>query len=224
VYVGNDLGDNAGFPYSICIEGGHFVRCGDPSYPSVKAARFFATHSLVARFALQRFHQYLPKASPQERAEHLQKQSDVFRNLNAPNAVYKKEWNEALARGYELLKENILKLRKSANAQKAELIVILIATELQIYDWQWNKYPKESASKESDYDRNKVIHLLSDFLTASNVRFVNLLPSFRQAAKTDMNLHPEHWHWSVKANKLAAQEVGKYLIQNQLIHPRQSAS
>ena len=81
VYVGNDLSDNAGFPYSICIDGGHFVRCGDPSYLSVKAARFSARHSLVARFVLQRFHQYLPKASEEERTAHPQNHSDVFRNL-----------------------------------------------------------------------------------------------------------------------------------------------
>ena len=223
VYVGNDLYDNAGFPYSTCIDAGHFVRCGDPSYLSVKATRFLAKHSLVARFILQRFHQYLPKASGQDRTEDRKNQGDVFRNLNRPSVIYKKEWDELLTRGYELLKENIMKLQKSAKIQKAELIIIIIPTELQIYDWQWNKYLKEFLLNESEYDRNKVIHLLSDFLTGSKVRYVNLLPSFKQAAKIGMNLHPEHWHWSVEANKLAAREVEKYLIQNKLVPSRQSS-
>jgi len=183
VYVGNDREDNAGFPYGVCIEEGMFVKCADKSYLSVRIARFLAKHSLFARFLLQQFHKYLPKASIQNIPHDSNNKESLFKNMNKPGLIYKKQWDEYFNRGYELLEENILKLNESTAEQKSKLVVVIIPTEIQIYDWMWNEYMKEYSLDESEYDRYKVINLLSDFLKENKIRYINLLSSFKKLLK-----------------------------------------
>ena len=103
--------------------------------------------------------------------------------MNKPGLIYKKQWDEYFNRGYELLEENILKLNESTAEQKSKLVVVIIPTEIQIYDWMWNEYMKEYSLDESEYDRYKVINLLSDFLKENKIRYINLLSSFKKLLK-----------------------------------------
>jgi hypothetical protein len=216
VFVGNDLEDNAEFPDSTCVDGGYLVRCGDTSYAEVRAARSLAEHSLLGRLVLQRFVGYLPRR-PYSQLNTAPDQPEVFRNLNHPNAIYRKNWDHTFTVGYELLTDSILKLRKSAAAQRAELIVILIPTELQIYDWEWDEYIRDFSLNAGDYDRDRVLRLLSGFLTSNRIRAIDLQPALRRAGESDRNLHPQHLHWSVAANELVGGEVENYLRSNHLV-------
>jgi len=95
--------------------------------------------------------------------------------------------------------------------------VVLIPTEIQIYDWQWEEYHKRFSTDDSQFERYQVIDKLTGFLKENEIRFLNLLPPLKQAGKTDNNLHPEHWHWSVNANTIAANEIENYLKGQHLI-------
>jgi hypothetical protein len=116
-----------------------------------------------------------------------------------------------------LLEENILTLNSSIIGNEASLIVVIIPTEVQIYDWQWNEYLRRFASNDSIYDRYKIIDLLAGLLEERKIHYINLLPTLKKAAKTDQDLHPDHWHWSVRANKLVANTVEDYLKYHKLI-------
>ena len=97
--------------------------------------------------------------------------------------------------------------------------MIIIPVESQIYDWQWEQYTSDDDLNPAKYDRFKVVRLLVDFLEEEGIEFVNLLPALREAGKTDPNLHPGHWHWSIAANDLVARVVGGYLNHNFDIPP-----
>jgi hypothetical protein len=216
VYVGNDLQDNVLFRQT-CIYRGNFVRCGDPSSVIVRISRFLAYHSLFARFLLQRFYSFLPQSDATPPGKETGKGHPVFKNLNEQKTPYMKVWPGILKKGFALLEEEIVHLNRSITAHEAVLLVIIIPTELQIYDWQWDLYLKDFSRDDSLYDRYGIIHSISKLLEREKIHHINLLPNLKKAAEVDEDLHPNHWHWSVKANDVVADTVESYLRRHKLV-------
>lgn len=166
---------------------------------------------------LQRLYAYLPQADATHRAKEEAKSHPVFQNFNGPKPLYMKEWPWILKKGFAVLEEEIVHINRSVMAHKAVLVVVIIPTELQIYDWQWDQYLKEFSTDDSLYDRYGVIYSIQNLLEREKIHYVNLLPSLKKASEWDQDLHPNHWHWSVKANKLAADVVESYLTRHKLV-------
>ena len=227
VYLANDLHDNAGFPKKECVREGWLVSCADDfSRKSVQLAYNLADNSHLARLLLREFRPYLlPESSAEdeddakdaEDAEDAEDAISPIRYGGEVSDIYEREWSESIARGFRILKENVLMLNQSTAAYQAQLVVIIIPVESQIYDWQWEQYTSDDDLNPAKYDR--VVRLLVDFLEEEGIEFVNLLPALREAGKTDPNLHPGHWHWSIAANDLVARVVGGYLNHNFDIPP-----
>lgn len=201
IYVGNDLLDNVWFPQS-----GRMIH-------------YFASRSLLARLLMQRFRQYFPQTTAKEPRTAIES-DPIFKNAIEHQTIcniYDATWSDSVKEGFELLKENVSLINLGAKGEGSILVVIVIPTEIQIYDWLWGAYLKKYGNNGHKYDRYKVINSITDYLEEKNIRYINLLPVLQEAGRTDKNLHPGHWHWSIKANKLVADTVKDYLKKNKLI-------
>lgn len=132
VYEGNDVFDNVAFSDGRCIDRGHLVPCGDPRNAAVRLARYSARHSLLARFILQRYHWYLPQL--EKKNENARKQTPLSMTENSMSQLCEAEWSSSVQEGFRLLVENVIQLNKSVVEQKASFVVVIIPTEIQIYD------------------------------------------------------------------------------------------
>jgi hypothetical protein len=213
VYLLNDVSDDAFFPGKYCLHNGNLIDC-DPAgrtWPA-KLLVVAAEHSVFARLTLQSVRHWLspPASQPEER-------EGLFRYANSALALYQRTRKPWVVRGFEIVQRNILDLDRSVTAHRGTLVVILIPAESQIYDWQWAQYIEQFSLNAAEYDRFKVIQRLTAFLSEKGMRYIDLLPRLRQAGETDPDLHPGHWHWSVKANALVADVVGEYLRSHHLL-------
>jgi len=218
VYLLNDVSDEAFFPAKYCLHNGNLIDCdlAEGTWPA-QLLVVAAEHSLFARLTIHSVRNWLaPSTSQSEEREGL------FRYANSAIALYQTTWKPWVAKGFQILQENIVDLDRSVTAHQGTLVVILIPAESQIYDWQWTEYVERFSLRAAEYDRFKVIQRLTAFLTEKEIRYIDLLPQLRQAGETDPDLHPGHWHWSVKANALVADIVEKYLRSHRLLHPQAS--
>ena len=120
VYLANDLHDNAGFRKKECVREGWLVSCADDfSRKSVQLAYNLADNSHLARLLLREFRPHLlPESSAEdeddaEDAEDAEDAISPIRYGGEVSDIYEREWSESIARGFRILKENVLMLNQS---------------------------------------------------------------------------------------------------------------
>ena len=223
VYLGNDLGDNNGFPNKYCVIDGILSSCSSSeSSAAVRGLVWLARHSLVARLLLRAYRRYERRDDQRQAAPARTGSASsatppppdpgpVIRGGRSAAGLYARQWSPSYQRGFERLMDNIQQLNVDSNTHGARLAVVVIPAESQIYDWRWDTYVAERGLNPKDYDQFRVVRLLTGFLQREDIVSINLLPALRRAAINDPDLHPGRWHWSPAANRLAAEVVGDAL-------------
>ena len=113
--------------------------------------------------------------------------------------------------------KNLTAFKELAAAQGAELLVVLIPTNTQVY-------PFLSGGRQIDLERPN--RILSDFLQREQIRYLDLLPSFRKYAdetpRKRLNSKKDlYWrsnsHFSIKGERLAGLLVSREILQDNLV-------
>jgi hypothetical protein len=113
--------------------------------------------------------------------------------------------------------ENLRAIKHLAAAQGAELLVVLIPTNTQVY-------PFLTGGRQTDLERPN--RILGDFLQQEGIRRLDLLPFFRQYAdqtprKFLSSAEDLYWransHWSIKGEHLAGLLVSRCILENNLL-------
>ena len=113
--------------------------------------------------------------------------------------------------------ENLAAFKDLAAANQANLLVVLIPTNTQVY-------PFLAAHQGIDLERpNKI---LGRFLKAQGIDYLDLLPLMRTYADQtprpsldpDKDLYWQHnSHWSIRGNHLVGLLVSRYILEHQLV-------
>ncbi|GKS58312.1 hypothetical protein YTPLAS18_18390 [Nitrospira sp.] len=113
---------------------------------------------------------------------------------------------------------NLRQLKRSADELNATLIVVLIPTSDQVYEFL--------RPTESTYDWQYPNERLSQFLFQEGIPFLDLLPEFRRhvANRRQSELDPRqdlYWpgdrHWNLKGNHLAGMLIAHFLLEQGLL-------
>jgi hypothetical protein len=118
---------------------------------------------------------------------------------------------------WEPHQKNLEGFKELARSQGAELLVVLIPSNTQVY-------PFLTAGRNIDLERpNRIV---GDFLQRQGIRCLDLLPLFRQYADQRPRPHLSsdqdlYWransHWSIKGEHLAGLLVSQYILENNLV-------
>lgn len=113
--------------------------------------------------------------------------------------------------------ENLKAFKELAASQGAELLLVLIPTNTQVY-------PFLTAGRQIDLERPN--RILGDFLRKEQIRYLDLLPTFRKYADQTPRQYLSseqdlYWrfnsHWSRKGESLASLLVSRHILENNLV-------
>lgn len=113
--------------------------------------------------------------------------------------------------------ENLKAFKELAAAQGAELLIVLIPANIQVY-------PFFTGSRKIDLERPQ--RILGDFFRREGIRCLDLLPWFRKYADQSPRRHLSsqkdlYWransHWSIKGERLASLLVARAILENNLV-------
>jgi len=122
-----------------------------------------------------------------------------------------------VAKAWAAHEENLKAFKKLAAAQGAELLVVLIPTNTQVYPFLVG---------ERSLDLERPNRILGDFLRQEQIRCLDLLPLFRQYADQSprqflTSAKDLYWransHFSLKGEHLAGLLVSRYILENNLV-------
>jgi hypothetical protein len=129
-------------------------------------------------------------------------------------AFYQEPWIEQAWVKHE---ENLKAFKELAASQGAELLVVMIPTNTQVY-------PFLIGDRKIDLERPN--RTLIPFLRQEQIRYLDLLPLFRHYAdetprerldsKQDLYWRANS-HWSIKGEHLAGMLVSRYILENNLV-------
>ena len=132
-----------------------------------------------------------------------------FLAFHAQEPWIEKAWSEHL--------ENLKAFKDLAAAQGAELLIVLIPTNTQVYP---------SLCEGRDIDLELPNRILGEFLRRERIGYLDLLPLLRRYADATPRkfMSPDkdlYWransHWSIKGEHLAGLLVSRYILENNLV-------
>jgi hypothetical protein len=113
--------------------------------------------------------------------------------------------------------QNLTAFKDLAAADQAELLVVLIPTNTQVYPF---------LAPNTDIDLDRPNRVLTRFLKAEHIDYIDLLPLMRAYADQRPRpvLNPEqdlYWrhnsHWSIKGEHLVALLVSRFILEHNLV-------
>jgi hypothetical protein len=123
-----------------------------------------------------------------------------------------------VAQAWAKNEKNLTAFKELAAAQGAELLIVLIPTNTQVY-------PFLCRGRKIDLERPN--RILGDFFRREKIRYLDLLPLFRKYADQTPRKYLDskkdlYWransHWSIKGNHLAGLLVSQYILANNLVN------
>ena len=217
----------------FCI-GNDFPLPEDPSHPEVSLHAGF-THFLASS-DLARLIENLARL--RRAPEHLKKAPDIPRRSTGGFEIADYEYDsglpsydrsdylEIVARrmrsshvdfsrrfqaGLDRLESRLRTFRDEVELSGARLLVVLIPDEYQLYPDLLREAAQTAGTNVKDYDVMRPQRELIERLRAQEIEFLDLLPPFQQAARSQSLYRTQDTHWNLEGNRLAAIEIARYL-------------
>lgn len=102
-------------------------------------------------------------------------------------------------------------LRTQSEAQRARLVVLLIPDEYQVHPDVAERAARAQGRGLGDYDLDRPQRELAAALAAERIETVDLLPAFRDAARTTRLYVPRDTHWNRAGHRLAGESLAERL-------------
>jgi hypothetical protein len=132
---------------------------------------------------------------------------------------YSLEDNEWLGNAWTMHLDNLGKLKKAADRHNAKLLIVMVPTPAQVYDYLRPANPRLNW----DYPNNR----LAKYFDESEIDFLDLLPEFKKYAnlkpKAQLDPHEDlYWHYdghlNVIGNRLAGLLISRYVLDQSLLN------
>jgi len=159
---------------------------------------------LLERSYLYRFaREVLETSSPEELPAYCQ----VYQTNYTP------EWEEA----WKVTEAILVEMQRLAESADAKLFVCYLPEQNQVSDSKWNQIALHSGAASS-YDRERPNHLLGELCARHDIPYLDLTPAFCRhiAAGGPYPYFPVNAHLNVEGNRLAAQLIYDYLVEQGL--------
>ncbi|MFB0534945.1 MAG: SGNH/GDSL hydrolase family protein [Anaerolineae bacterium] len=123
------------------------------------------------------------------------------------------EWEEA----WKVTEAILVEMQRLAESADAQLFVCYLPEQNQVSDSQWNQMALRSG-EASSYDRERPNYLLGELCARHGIPYLDLTPAFRQhiAAGGPYPYFPVNAHLNAEGNRLAAQLIYEYLVEQGL--------
>ena len=205
--LGNGLDHEEGRRYAkprfVLRDGQLHLTNVPPPQPSAGPLKFLS--KLLERFYVYRFaHEVMERGSPGELPAYFQ----VYRTHYTP------EWEEA----WKVTEAILVEMQQLAESVGAQMLVCYLPEQSQVSDSGWNQIVPHDG-EDSSYDRDRPNHLMEDLCARHGIPYLDLTPAFRQhiAADEPYPYFPVSVHFSVEGNRLAAQLIYEYLVEQELV-------
>ncbi len=159
---------------------------------------------LLERSYLYRFaREVLETSSPEELPAYCQ----VYQTNYTP------EWEEA----WKVTEAILVEMQRLAESADAKLFVCYLPEQNQVSDSKWNQIALHSGAASS-YDRERPNHLLGELCARHDIPYLDLTPAFCRhiAVGGPYPYFPVNAHLNVEGNRLAAQLIYDYLVEQGL--------
>ncbi|MCL4503570.1 MAG: hypothetical protein M1438_17220 [Deltaproteobacteria bacterium] len=122
-----------------------------------------------------------------------------------------------ITQAWAIHEDNLKAFRELAAARGAELLIVIIPTNTQVYSFL-------TEGRKIDLERPN--RILGDFLRKEGIQFIDLLPFFRKYADQTPRRYLDsnqdlYWransHFSLKGERLASLLVSRYILENNLL-------
>ena len=117
-------------------------------------------------------------------------------------------------RGWQLTEAALLEARSLASQNGAQLVVVFVPSREHVY-WPY----LQEAMADLDVQQLDEVHgRLAELCRANDIAYLDLLPSFRQAAlRGDMLYFADDGHWNAQGHDLAAAVVEAFLRESRVV-------
>ena len=102
-------------------------------------------------------------------------------------------------------------MRDISRRAGADFLVVLIPDEVQVNEELQETVARASRSTREQFDFRLPNRLLANSLTNEQIAFLDLLPTFEQAARQTRLYKPRDTHWNLAGNRLAAERIAFFL-------------
>jgi len=172
--------------------------------PQPSAGPLKSLSKLLERSYLYRFaREVLERSPPDELPTYFQ----VYQTDYTP------EWEEA----WKVTEAILVEMQRATESVGAQMLVCYLPDQVQVSDSRWNQIVPHGG-EASSYDRDKPNRLLEELCARHGISYLDLTPAFRQhiAAGRPHPYFPVNAHFSVEGNRLAAQLIYDYLVEQGL--------
>ncbi len=144
---------------------------------------------------------------------------ELPRDLYVYSRTATPEWYEAW-----LITELLIeRLRVSAQARGADFLLVMAAEPHQVYEESWQKLTAPFALPPPEWDLEFSNRRVREIADRRGWRLLDLSPAFRQAATAPPPLHfARDGHWTAEGHRLAATEIARYVVQQNVLRPAES--
>jgi hypothetical protein len=177
--------------------------------------------SILTRFKLYlnmhvRVYAFLRETTDRLRYEGTIRQVGMPPDYNLFRQTYTEPWSEA----WRVTEALILQLHKEVTQRGADLFIVLIPAQYQVYRSYWEQSLQTYVDMRGKrWDLERPNRILASFLKRHGIKFIDLLPQFRACAErpeTELYLVADG-HWNAEGHHLAGRMISKSLWEQQLI-------
>ncbi len=182
-FVGNDFTDvqMGGFPAQFTVQDGQMVKIslGDEAPSRLRAAKeWLRHHSLLAQrvaqllWAFERTH---TAAGDREHRELSRRDHWLWEYTK----VHLRHPPDEARRAVDMTLDSLDSIRRWCDDRRAAMILLVIPSSWQVYDWERAKWAEAFQIAESEWDVDRPQRLLAEWAARRNVTVLDLLPAFR---------------------------------------------
>ncbi len=131
--------------------------------------------------------------------------------------LYSDVYHPKLNYTWMLTKALIGKLSDEVESRGGKMLVVTVPAKMQVHTDEWEKRKRE-LEMEGQYDLYRPNRMISDYCQKAGIPILDLLPEFVEQVRDGKHLfYPRDTHWSPEGHKLAAELIGSYLTEMNLI-------
>jgi lysophospholipase L1-like esterase len=214
VYVGNDITDaHPDFRNRVWL--GHPRNLLRAQYLIGVSPEYFYLYRFF-RFTFRSVRQRL--SSSVDRPPDAAYSYDNFMSIHRKNAdIHERVPTMFTKRSYEGVATILNDLKHTAKEAGVTLLVVLAPHEPQVNHGLREALFTRYRLKASDFDLGRPQRILGTIMKAASIPFVDLYPSFLEAAKVKRLYLPQDTHWNQAGHVLAARETWEYVTRHGLI-------
>ncbi|MDH3227942.1 MAG: hypothetical protein OEM67_12765, partial [Thermoleophilia bacterium] len=128
--------------------------------------------------------------------------------------IYRKEYLPRTHLAIETVQKMFLAMSTLAAGAGVPLVVVMIPAPEQLNP---ERYTLDDFDHMQDYDLEKPQRIFSAFFRDHEIRFLDLWPVLRNAARTRAVYYEADTHWNPAGQTIASEEIEEYLRANGLV-------